>query len=107
MDSNNVLMAVMAIFAFLAIFAPVVLGASTSRRGPMVLAFVLTLSALGLTTVAKGFGDTVMTAALWLGALICGLAAYLDHAIRAAARTLAWRLLKLDDAGLKPPRHDQ
>lgn len=94
---------------FLTLFAAIapVAVASAPMRGMLIFfAIALTIAAVVLMNVAKGFGDTPLVVGAWLGGLLCALAVYLDYSIQRAARHLAWRLLTLDETGLRKPRDD-
>lgn len=84
--------------------APLVLALADGRGLAIFLAVALGLSAMALTGVGKGFADTVIIATVWIGAMICGLAAFLDRTMARNNRNLTYRLLKNDDSGLNTPQ---
>lgn len=66
---------IVAFLVVLAALAPIFLAVGSGRTLPAFLAVLLTLCAVIMMTVAKGFGDATFVVGAWIGALICGLAA--------------------------------
>jgi len=90
--------------AFLIAFATPVIVASAPGRGVLIfLSFLLTVTAAVVLTFSNGFGDTVLVGAVWIGAIICGLGAFIDRAMTRNARNSAFRLLQNDATGLSKP----
>jgi hypothetical protein len=103
MQNVDGLAAVLGILSIVCVAAPILLAVSQSRRLLIALSILLTGCAAVLLTVGKGFGDTVLVASVWIGAMICGVAAYLDRSITRNARNSAFRLLENDNGGLTKP----
>src|SRR5207244_3953197 len=88
------ILGILLIFALIIAFgAPIVLGASREGSGPMIIAVVLTISAVIVFAASKTVIDQIAAIGVWLGAMIAGLASYLNTVITGAGRNLAFRLI--------------
>lgn len=103
MQSVDGLVAILGILSIVCVAAPILLAVSQGRGLLIALAVLLTGCAVVLLTVGKGFGDTVLVASVWVGAMICGLAAYVDRSITRNSRNSTFRLLNNENAGLTKP----
>lgn len=94
---------ILGVLAFVCMATPILLAATKSRALLIALSVLLTCCAAVLLTVGKGFGDTVLVAAVWIGAMLCGFAAFLDRSMSRNARNISFRLLNNDNDGLEKP----
>lgn len=104
MQTAETIILVLMLAGLICVTAPILLTISNNRAFAVVLAILLTGAAVAMLAVKTGFGDTMLVAAAWVGAMICGLAAYIDRAVTRNSRASTYRLLANDPAGLEKPR---
>lgn len=106
MQGGDGVMVLIGVVALIFVLAPVLIAGVGDRGVVAGLAFVLALVAAGMMVVQKGLGDTVLVAIIWLGAMLCGVAAYLDRVITRSCRNMTHRLLNNDGSDLYKPGNE-
>lgn len=100
---NDAVTLILGVVILSCLLTPVILASAGSRGVLIFMAVLLSACAGVMLAFTRGIGDSVAVAAVWIGALITGLAAYLDRIITRAVRGSTYRLLNDDAKDLTKP----
>lgn len=73
----------------------------------MIIAIILTICAIIIFASGKSIIDQIAAIGVWLGAMIAGLASYMNSVVTNASRNLAFRLINSHATGLKKTGRQQ